>query len=185
MTLTVNTKTLYKIGCQCSHFVFRFFREGAGPPASSSSSSSTTYPPGIPHSGMFKLHRILEDWITENTTGMLSLTSRKWTASLVEIYCDQRSITGITAFLSNLKEGNKILRQSRWLNWTLQSKFNIHFFTALLTYGFFLLELCVHVQRNAPLHCIYYMPSSILVLMWDLGPELRSHTPRIVQSQKS
>lgn len=51
---------------------------------------------------MFKLHKILEDWITENTAGVLGLTGRKWGASLVEIHCNQRGVTGITALLSNL-----------------------------------------------------------------------------------
>lgn len=97
-------KTLYKICCQSSHFVFGFFRMDAASPAASSSSSSSSHPPVIPHCCMFELHCILEDWITENTTGVLSLTSRKGTASLVKIDCNQRRITGITTFLGNLKE---------------------------------------------------------------------------------
>lgn len=97
-------KTLNKIGRQCSHFVFGFFRMDAAPPASSSSSSSATVPPGIPHGCMFELHSILEEWIAEDATCVLSLTSRKWTASLIKIYCDQRSVAGVTALLSNLEE---------------------------------------------------------------------------------
>lgn len=113
------------------------------------------------------------------------------------VCCVSPAGSGLRVLLKSTatKEASQVSQLS-WATWRRQSrslgkadgwdgKFNIHFFTAFLTYGFFLLELCVHVQRNAPLHCIYYMPSSILVLMWDLGPELRCHTPRIVQSQKS
>lgn len=96
-------QTLYKVSCQGSHFVFWFFRIGAASPASSPSSSSSTPHPGVPHGRVFKLDQILEDWITENTAGVLGLTSRKWSASLIEVHCNQRGITGITALLSNLQ----------------------------------------------------------------------------------
>lgn len=94
-------KTLNKVSCQGSHFVFRFFRIGTASPASSPSSNPT---PGVPHSCMFKLYQILEDWITENTACVLSFTSRKWSANLVEVHCNQRGRTGITAIQSNLQE---------------------------------------------------------------------------------
>lgn len=100
-------QTLHKVSCQSSHFVFRFFRIGAASPASSPSSSSSTPHPGVPHGRVFKLDQILEDWITENTAGVLGLASRKWSASLVEVHCNQRGITGITALLSNLQGGER------------------------------------------------------------------------------
>ena len=49
----------------------------------------------------------------------------------------------------------------------------------------FLPALCVHVQKNAPPHCIYYRPSSILVQKQDPALKLHYHTPHIVQSPKS
>lgn len=98
------SQTLHKVSCQGSHFVFRFFGIGAASPASSPSSSSSTPHPGVPHGRMFELHQILKDWITENAAGVLGLTSRKWSASLVEVHRNQGGITGITALLSNLQE---------------------------------------------------------------------------------
>lgn len=95
----------HKIGRQRSHFVFGFFGVEAAPPASSPSSSSTTVPPGVPHGGMFELHHILEDGITEDAAGVLGLPRWKWTAGLIEIYGHQRSIAGVTAVLSNLEDG--------------------------------------------------------------------------------
>lgn len=98
------TQILYKVSCQGSHFVFRFFRIAPASPASSPSSSSGTPTPMVSHGRMFELHQILEDWITENTASVLGLTGRKWSTSLVEVHCDKRGITGITALLSNLRE---------------------------------------------------------------------------------
>lgn len=100
----VYTQILYKVSCQSSHFVFRFFRIRTASPAPSPSTTPSTPTPGMSHGGMFELHQILEDGITENTAGVLRLTSWKWSASLIEVYCNQRGITGITALLSNLQE---------------------------------------------------------------------------------
>lgn len=77
---------LYKVCCQGSHFVFRFSRIGATSPASPPSTSSGAPTPRVPHGCMFELHKILEDWITENAARMLGLTSRKWSTSLVKVY---------------------------------------------------------------------------------------------------
>ncbi len=52
-------------------------------------------------------------------------------------------------------------------------------------WGSFLPALCVHVQRSAPLHCIYYRPSSILVHRWDPAPKPHLHTPHTAQCQKN
>lgn len=77
---------LYKVCRQGSHFVFRFSRIGATSPASPPSTSSGAPTPRVPHGCMFELHKILEDWITENAARMLGLTSRKWSTSLVKVY---------------------------------------------------------------------------------------------------
>lgn len=128
---TQYTETLYKVSCQGSHFVFRFFRIATASPASSTSSSSCAPTPvhGMPHGGMFELHQILENWITENTAGVLGLTRRKWSASLVEVDRDQRGIAGIAAFLSNLREERGTLQSCRnksnhksWTDKTLKNK---------------------------------------------------------------
>lgn len=104
-------QTLYKVSCQGSHFVFRFFRIATASPASSPSSPRTPTPVhGVPHGGMFELHQILEDRITENTAGVLGLATRKGSASLVEVHCDQRGITGIAALLCNLREERRTLK---------------------------------------------------------------------------
>ena len=95
------TQTLHKVCSQGRHFVFRFFRIATASPATSPSSSSRT-PTAIPHGGMFELHQILEDWITEHTASVLGLPGRKWRASLVEVDCDQRGVAGLAALLSNL-----------------------------------------------------------------------------------
>lgn len=139
----------------------------AAPPASSS--SSTTPAPGVPHGCVFELHHILEDWITENTAGVLSLPSRKWTAGLVKIDGHQRRIAGVTAVLSNLEDTKRLLRQVQ----TFKRR------------SVFSPELCVRVQRNAPQRCTYYRPSSTLVQTWDPGPEPHCHTPHIVQCPES
>lgn len=107
------TETLYKVSCQSSHFVFRFFRIATASPASSPSSSSCAPPTmhGMSHGGMFQLHQILENWITEHTAGVLGLTSRKWSASLVEVDCDQRGVAGVAAVLSDLEGKTGILHR--------------------------------------------------------------------------
>lgn len=51
---------------------------------------------------MFELHQILEDGIAENTARMLRLTSGKRSTSLVEVYCDESGVAGVTALLSDL-----------------------------------------------------------------------------------
>lgn len=79
---------LYKVCRQGSHFVFRFPRIGATSSASPPSTSSGTPTPRVPHGCMFELHKILEDWITENAARMLGLASRKWSTSLVKVYCN-------------------------------------------------------------------------------------------------
>lgn len=61
----------------------------------------------VPHGGMFQLHQILENQITENTASVLGLASRKWSARLVEVNCNQRGVTGVTGLLSNLWEEKK------------------------------------------------------------------------------
>lgn len=96
---------LYKICSQCSHFIFGFFRIAPTPPSSASSSSfcTSTSMHGVPHGGVFKLHHILEDRITENTASVLGLIVRKWCAGFVEVYSYQEGIACITAFLSNLR----------------------------------------------------------------------------------
>ncbi|KAF3851637.1 hypothetical protein F7725_013409 [Dissostichus mawsoni] len=95
------SQTLHKVCSQGRHFVFRFFRIATASPATSPSSSSRT-PTAIPHGGMFELHQILEDRITEHTATVLGLPGRKWRASLVEVDCDQRGVAGLAALLSNL-----------------------------------------------------------------------------------
>lgn len=96
------TQILYKVCCQGSHFVFGFFRIGPSSSASSPSTSPGTTAPRVPHGGMFELHQILEDGIAENTARMLRLTSGKRSTSLVEVYCDESGVAGVTALLSDL-----------------------------------------------------------------------------------
>lgn len=85
---TYYTQKLHKVSCQSSHFVFRLFRI-----STASSASPTSTPPrtastvhGVSHGSMFKLHKVLEERIAENTAGVLGLTSRKWSAGLVEVH---------------------------------------------------------------------------------------------------
>lgn len=49
----------------------------------------------------------------------------------------------------------------------------------------FLPAPCVHVQRSAQPRCIYYRPSSTLVLRWDPAPKPHSHTQHTARCPES
>lgn len=96
-------QTLHKISCQGGHFVLRFSKIASASSAASPSSSSRT-PAPIPHGGVFELHQVLEDGVTEDTAGVLRLAGRQRRASLVEVHGHQRGLAGIAALLSNLHQ---------------------------------------------------------------------------------
>lgn len=103
---------LYKVCCQGSHFVFGFSRIGPSSSASPPSTTPCTATPRVPHGGVFELHEILEERIAEHTAGVLRLAGGKRRASLVEVYCDEGGIAGVTALLSHLRGETGTLRVS-------------------------------------------------------------------------
>lgn len=58
---------------------------------------------GAPHGGVFELHGILEERVTEDTAGVLRLPPRQGSAGLVEVHHDQRGVADLTAVLRDLE----------------------------------------------------------------------------------